>query len=145
MATQLSRNDYRRLTEEVTAQLENHWTNDEEENHRLFRTEMLIRLTAHMDDPQVGNLLVMLSAADMPHRLSGIGHFTWAMSEGISYRASLNGACEAAGVLPPAADNGPFDRLADRLPKYEIVARGMRFVRRHAQSRRPERHQPEHN
>jgi hypothetical protein len=144
MATQLSRSDYQRLTDEVTAQLENHWTNDEEENHRLFRTEMLIRLTAHVDDPQVGQLLVMLSAADMPNRLSGIGHFTWAMSEGISYRASLNGACEAAGLLPPAADNGPFDRLMDYLPKNRFVARGMRFVRDHAQPRRPERHQPEH-
>lgn len=145
MATQLSRSDYQRLTDEVTAHLASKWTNDEEENHRLFRTEMLVRLSAHMDDPQVGSLFMLLSAADEPHRLSAIGHFTWAMSEGIGYRTSLNGACEAAGLLPPAEDVGPFDRFADYLPKNPLVARGMRFVRRHAQSRRPERHTPEHN
>jgi|GEM_PF-4378416 len=145
MATQLSQGDYKRLTDEVTAHLENDWTSDEEENHRLFRTEMLIRLTTYMDDPQVGNLFVMLSAADASHQLSGIGHFTWAMSEGSGYRTSLNGACEAAGLLPPAADNGPFDRLVDNLSRRPAVARGMRFFRRHAQPRRRPRRQPEHN
>jgi hypothetical protein len=145
MAAQLSRDDYRRLSDEVTAQLENRWTNDKEENHRLFRAEMLIRLTAYVHEPQVGNLLVQLSAADEHHRLAGIGHFVWAMSEGISYRVALNGACEAAGLLPPAADDGPIDRLVTNLSKQPTVARGMQFVRRHAQPRRPRRHRPEHN
>ena len=113
-SSQLSRSDYSRLSEEVSRHLEAQWTNDNEQNHVLYRTEMRQRLLALKDsDNQIGRLLMELAAADDANQLKGIGHFVWMMSETGSFRRSLSGACEAAGLEAPAEDRGPFDELMD--------------------------------
>ena len=112
--TELSKADYANLTTEVASHLESQWTADTERNHVLFRTEMRTRLIALKDrDNQIGQLLMMLSAADEEGQLRGIGHFVWMMSETGSFRRSLSGACEVANLEAPAEDRGPFDELMD--------------------------------
>lgn len=92
----------------------NLWTGDAEADKRLWQEEAYNRLNNLREtDPEVGQFIMMINAADEDNRLRGAGHFLWAMSEGFGFRRALNGACKAAGLEAPAEDLGPLDSLLD--------------------------------
>ena len=121
------------------------WTGDPEADKRRWQEEAYSHLNnLRATDPQVGQLIMMINAADEDNRLRGAGHFVWAMSEGASFAVALIGACEAAGLEAPAEDLGPVDKLFDRARKSfvnpdgaTVTGRVTAFVRRHAQARHP--------